>query len=260
MSPRAPKGTAVVEKQAEALTTLAIEYVSPDSIQPNDYNPNRQNEHEFLLLCKSIREDGFTQPVIVGSDGKIVDGEHRWRAAQEVGLTSIPIVRVPMEGAQARIATLRHNRARGSEDLELSVEVLRDLERLGALDWAADSLDLSDKELERLLADIPAPEALAAEEFTDAWVPGVTGQEGSTLPGNADATPNAREAIKAREKRMADAKTAEERSAAARDKSVYSVYLQFADDEADIVRRALGDQPASRLLDLARDWCAANPE
>src|SRR5262245_4862528 len=184
------KGTAQVERAAQQLSTLTVEYVPADSIKPNDYNPNRQNEHEFRLLMKSIQEDGFTQPIIVGQDDVIVDGEHRWRAGKTLGMDTLPIVRVPMQGAQARIATLRHNRARGSEDLELSVEVLRDLERLGALDWAADSLDLSDKELERLLEDIPAPEALAAESFGEAWVPGHDANDPAP-PGTADATENA---------------------------------------------------------------------
>ena len=72
---------------------------------------------------------------------------------------------------QARIATLRHNRARGSEDIELTSEVLRDLENLGALDWAQDSLMMDDLELQRMLEDIPAPEAMGDEEFGTAWIP-----------------------------------------------------------------------------------------
>src|SRR5262245_17951783 len=103
MPPRA-KGQATIEKANARLEQLAIEYVRPADIKPNDYNPNRQNDHEFLLLKRSIQEDGFTQPVIVGKDGVIVDGEHRWSAGQDLGLATIPIVRVPMEGAQARIA------------------------------------------------------------------------------------------------------------------------------------------------------------
>ena len=38
-------------------------------------------DHEFELLLSSIRSDGFTTPVIVLHDGTIVDGFHRWKAA-----------------------------------------------------------------------------------------------------------------------------------------------------------------------------------
>lgn len=253
--PRRQRGQAEVEKRNAALETLTIEYVAPADIAPNDYNPNRQNDHEFALLCKSIQEDGFTQPVLIGSDGNIVDGEHRWRAAQHLGLERIPIVRVPMDAAQARIATLRHNRARGSEDVELSVAVLRDLDALGALDWAADSLDLDDGELRRLLDDVPAPVDLAGEDYSEAWVPDregaiTAGDSGST---NSDATPSALEANRERERRMREATTAEERAAVQRDANVYRVVLSFTGEEAEDVKAVLGDTAAITLLAICRE-------
>ena len=119
-----------------------------------------------------MKEDGFTQPVIVQkSTGEIVDGEHRWRASQALNMEKIPVVYVDMTDEQRRVSTLRHNRARGSEDIQLTAQVMRDLEKLGALDWAQDTLMLSDVEVNRLLEDVPAPESLKNEEFSTAWTP-----------------------------------------------------------------------------------------
>jgi ParB/RepB/Spo0J family partition protein len=252
MPPRR-RGQAVIDKQNRQLERLAIEYVPVASIRPNSYNPNKQTEHEFALLCRSIEEDGFTQPVIVAVDGEtIVDGEHRWRAAQHLGHAEVPIVRVPMEAAQAKIATLRHNRARGNEDIEMATDVLRDLEKLGALDWAADSLDLSDAELQRLLADIPAPEALAGEEFTEAWSPGAPAATGEVAPGiYADATKAGASAARRHEDRLREAKTEQDRAAIQASREVFRLSLVFAGDEAKVVRAGLGDKPADRLL----EWC-----
>ena len=262
------KGQAAVEKKAEALGELRIEYVTLDEIHPNSYNPNRQNEHEFELLCKSIQEDGFTQPVITADcdqdhvcKGIIVDGEHRWRAAHHVGLERIPMVHVPMAAPQARIATLRHNRARGSEDIELATEVLRDLEKLGALDWAADSLDLSDVELQRLLDDIPAPEALARAEFTEAWMPGGNAPPEGFQPVNSEteivgATDAGHDAARIAESRLRQAKSEEERTAIKRDRAVFRLNLVFTGDEGYVVRRALGNAPAATIM----AWCLSSPE
>lgn len=252
MPPRR-RGQAVIEKANQQLDKLMIEYVPVGKIHPNSYNPNRQNEHEFALLCRSIEEDGFTQPVIVAQDGEtIVDGEHRWRAAQHLGMEDIPVVRVPMEATQAKIATLRHNRARGSEDIEMATDVLRDLEKLGALDWAADSLDLSDAELQRLLADIPAPEALAGEEFTEAWSPGAPSATGEVAPGvYADATAAGASAARRHETALREAKTEQERTAIQASRDVFRLSLVFAGDEAKTVRDGLGDRPAERVL----EWC-----
>ena len=83
-----------------------------------------------------MEEDGFTQPIVAaksstpardGSEGfKIVDGEHRWRAANTLGFDEVPVAVVPMSEEQAKIATLRHNRARGSEDVASIADRLAD--------------------------------------------------------------------------------------------------------------------------------------
>jgi ParB/RepB/Spo0J family partition protein len=255
-----PKGKAQIEKKNTTLERLTVEYRPIGDVRPNNYNPNRQSEHEFRLLCRSIEEDGFTQPVIVSRDYTIVDGEHRWRAAQHLGIQEIPVVVVPMDTAQAKIATLRHNRARGSEDLELSVDVLRDLEKLGALDWAADSLDLSDAELNRLLEDVPAPEALATDEFTEAWVPGRDGSntlaevEGGTNTASVVAsTPAALTMAREKEIALRQAKTEQERQTIAQERTIYRIALSFTDEEAVDVKAALGDRPAVIILDMCRE-------
>jgi ParB-like chromosome segregation protein Spo0J len=287
------KGQAVLDKKNQALERLAIEYVPVGSIHPNTYNPNRQTEHEFTMLVRSIAEDGFTQPVLVAQcdqehecEGVIVDGEHRWRAVQALARlrayakaaskslddltdiqwaegmrgelpegTDIAVVKMPMGEAQAKIATLRHNRARGSEDIELATDVLRDLERLGALEWAADSLDLSDSELQRLLEDIPAPEALAGEEFTEAWQPATgtdEGARGQVTPSlYADSTDAGADAARRNHERLAAAKTAQDRQEVLKSKDVFRLSLTFSGEEAEVVRAGLGDRPAVRIL----AWC-----
>jgi len=273
MPPR-HKGAAAVAKKNKSLEKLDITYVNVEDIKANSYNPNRQSEHDFNLLLKSMEEDGFTQPVVavkitaehIEEDPKladryqvgdtvIVDGEHRWRAAAQLGYTSIPLVYAPMTLAQARIATLRHNRARGSEDMELSVEVLRDLQELGAIDWAQDSLMLSDEELNRLIEDVPAPEALAGEEFSGAWEPAKGGPdaEADLSDRRASSTPAAIEAQREAEQRMAQARTEEERQAIRRDLNVYRFALTYADEEAKIVKAIIGHSPAQAILDLCRD-------
>lgn len=245
-----------VKKLNVALEKLEVEYVAIGDIKPNDYNPNRQSDEEFELLLRSIREDGFTQPVVVAEDYTIVDGEHRWRAAASLGMEEIPVVRVPMAAAQARIATLRHNRARGSEDLMLTAAVLRDLEALGALDWAADSLQLSDVEVQRLLEDLPAAEALAGAEFSGAWEPGqgeghfAEGQASATTFGSA--TPEAIAEQRKAEQAVAAATTEEEKAAARRDTNIYRLVLTFGGEEAVVVKAVLGEHPAEALVALCR--------
>ena len=167
----ARKGRKAVAKKAKELKRLEIRYVPIESVKPNEYNPNRESPHEFELLLRSMEEDGFTTPIVALPNGTIVDGEHRWRAAKALGYVEIPVTFVDMDDIQRRVATLRHNRARGSEDVALVAEILRDAESMGALGSVQESLMMTDVEIARLIDDVPAPEALAGEEFGQAWIP-----------------------------------------------------------------------------------------
>lgn len=249
------KGKAQVEKKNKSLEKLTIEYVPIDAIKPNKYNPNRQSEHDFELLTRSMKEDGFTQPVIVQKATKeIVDGEHRWRCATQLGLKEIPIVYVDMPEEQMRIATLRHNRARGNEDVELSAQVLRDLRELGALDWAQDSLMLDDVELQMLIDDVPAPDALADDDFVESWDIGSkeANSDSKLGDGTTSSTPEATERLRDMERQIEEAKTEEDKAKAVKEANVFRLVVIFSDDEADLVRSVLGEAPAVALLELCR--------
>ena len=255
-----------IEKTGESLERLHVEYQPIDSIQPNKYNPNRQDEHTMELLLRSIEDNGFTQPVIINMDNVIVDGEHRWRAAQALGMAEIPIVKVDMSDQQMRIATISHNTARGNHDIELEVQVLRDLESLGALDWAQDSLMISDDEITKLLEDIPAPESLADEDFSTAWEPdklydtkdddflaqSETGTQELDKKHTRSMTQETLIRVREREQQIKQAKTEQDREAAKDDKAFYRLSLVFHGDEAEIVKSVLGKEPAQRIMDLCR--------
>lgn len=218
------------------------------------------------LLLRSIEDNGFTQPVIINMDNVIVDGEHRWRAAQALGMAEIPIVKVDMSDQQMRIATISHNTARGNHDIELEVQVLRDLESLGALDWAQDSLMISDDEITKLLEDIPAPESLADEDFSTAWEPdklydqkdddflaqSETGTQELDKKHTRSMTQETLIRVREREQQIKAAKTEQDREAAKDDKAFYRLSLVFHGDEAEIVKSVLGKEPAQRIVELCR--------
>lgn len=184
---------------------------------------------------------------------------------------TIPGVLTDMTAEQMRIATLRHNRARGSEDYDLAAGVLRDLEQLGALDWAQHSLMLDDVEIQAILADAPAPEVLAADDFSQAWEPDkghveTTDRPASVevaeyqTPGSAGASAMSQAAVEAsrrREERLRTAKTEEERDLARRDtEGLFRLQLMFQGEEADVVRAVLGKEPAQKLLAICRQELA----
>ena len=250
--------------QLEALET---EIVPLDSVVGNSYNPNRMTEEEFDLLCRSIREHGYTQFVLVHKPSReIVDGYHRWLALQKIngekdfkGLyDSFQVVYGPpgLSPEQMRIATLRHNRARGNEDLGLTAAVIRDLQAMGHLDVAQDALQMSDLEIQAMLSDDQSPDLLAGAEFSDTWVPVAGASDEGELSEDASKrsthmTTEARETLIDQEKRMATATTEDERKTIKADTTTFRLSLLFAGEEAVLVRTALGPTPAATVLGWA---------
>ena len=270
------RGRKAVEKFSQKLERLEVDYVGLHDISPNDYNPNRQDDHSFEMLINSMEENGFTQPILVNAENVIVDGEHRWRAAEALNMAEVPIVRVNMTPEQMRIATISHNKARGEHDIELEVQLFRDLEALGALEWATDSLDISDTEIQKLLADIPAPESMMDEEFSTAWEPTDDVREEMRASDNGRGTDNmdlssqqtvsshfkgghvksmtseTLDRVREREDKLKLAKSEQERVKIKEDLKIFRLSLVYHGDEAETVKAVLGDEPAVKVLELCK--------
>lgn len=93
----------------DVLDGEVIDEISLNEIKPNPFQPRRIFDQEKIdELAQSIREHGIFQPIIIKKIKKgyiIVSGERRYRAAQQVGLNTIPsIVRQYEESKVAEIA------------------------------------------------------------------------------------------------------------------------------------------------------------
>ena len=59
-------------------------------IKPYEKNP-RNNNTAVDAVAESIRRFGFRQPIVVDSDGVIVCGHTRWKAAQKLKIDKVPV-------------------------------------------------------------------------------------------------------------------------------------------------------------------------
>jgi ParB family chromosome partitioning protein len=73
-----------------------IRQVSLTSIVPSPLQPRKDFARDVLEeLIESIRQHGIIQPLVVrdvGGRHELIAGERRWRAAQEAGLTQVPVI------------------------------------------------------------------------------------------------------------------------------------------------------------------------
>jgi ParB-like chromosome segregation protein Spo0J len=107
-------------------------WVHPDALTPNPWNPNRMDDFMFRKEIESIKAFGFVVPIVVRSvpSGlEIIDGEHRWRAAQQLKLERIPIWDLGrISDVDAKQLTIVLNETRGQPDKDKLAALIRDLQ------------------------------------------------------------------------------------------------------------------------------------
>lgn len=156
-----------------------IKKIPIDKIEANSYNPNSVAPPEMKLLYQSIKEDGYTMPIvcyyIADKDVyEIVDGYHRYTTMKlhkdiyerENGCLPVSIIDKPITDRMA--STIRHNRARGSHDIGLMVNIVAELEDSGMSDaWIMKKIGMDADELLRLKQISGLASLFADEEFTE---------------------------------------------------------------------------------------------
>lgn len=154
-----------------------------EKVKPNDYNPNAVAPPEYELLYDSIREDGYTMPIVCYRDeGKdeyiIVDGFHRYRImldhddirAREGGMLPVTVIDKPIDCRMA--STIRHNRARGSHNVDLMSNIIAELHELGRSDtWISKHLGMDEDEILRLKQITGLAALFKDVRFGRAWEP-----------------------------------------------------------------------------------------
>ena len=152
-----------------------------ERVKANDYNPNAVAPPEMALLEISIWEDGYTQPVVTYYDSEndcyiVVDGFHRYLTLKnskrimdrEKGM--LPVVVIDKELGDRMASTIRHNRARGSHNIELMSNIVAELVEMGKGDrWICQHIGMSADELLRLKQITGVAALFANRSFSDSW-------------------------------------------------------------------------------------------
>lgn len=129
--------------------------VSPAELAVDGDNPNEQSSEMFGLLVENIRKRGWIGNAIVAdSDGLIADGEHRWRAAQEVGLAEVPVKFYDLSDAERRLWRQELNKISGEHDTKRDALEYDQLLDAGKSDEVDALVNAADEDLDELLAEI----------------------------------------------------------------------------------------------------------
>lgn len=157
-----------------------IEWRDVDTLQANDWNPNRVFTEEFKLLIRNILVYGWIQPVLINPNGIIIDGFHRTGISRDVPEVrekyggKVPCVVMDIPDDKAMILTVRMNRAKGTHGGAPMSEIVRTLINDYGYDanMLREELGMTSREVDLLFSNsLWKEKRLGDMAYSKAWVP-----------------------------------------------------------------------------------------
>ncbi len=161
---------------------MKIEMWPLDRVRPYEHNP-RNNDGAVDAVAASIKEFGFSQPIVVDSDSVIIVGHTRLKAAQKLGLDRVPVVVAShLTPDQVRAYRIADNKTAEIADWNYDLLPI-ELSALQEANYDLGLLGFSSEELSKLMDagvnegltdpdDVPAPPDEAITKPGDLWLLG----------------------------------------------------------------------------------------
>lgn len=140
-----------------SIADYKIKWIAPDDLTPYDRNARTHSNAQVKQIAASIRQFGFTNPVLVSDDGGIIAGHGRVEAAKLLSMTEVPTICLAhLSETERRAYILADNKLaeRAGWDDELLALELRDLSDL-AFDLDLTGFELA--EVDMLISSLDAP-------------------------------------------------------------------------------------------------------
>lgn len=136
----------------------AIEMLNVDALRPAENNMRSHSKPQVKKLADSIKEFGFTNPILIDADNEVIAGHGRLEAAKRLKLTEVPCIRLahltPEQKRAYLIADNRLGEIGGEWDEAALKRELAALQQVDGLDLGLIGFDA--KELDRMLASLDA--------------------------------------------------------------------------------------------------------
>src|SRR5579863_8294891 len=144
---------------------IQIERWPIERLIPRANNPRTHSREQVARIAASIREFGFTNPILVGADDDIIAGHARLLAAEKLGMKDVPVIVLRhLSPAQRRALVIADNQlalaGAGWDEEMLRIE----LAILHEEDYPLDLVGFDDIELQRLLEAQDAAPGLVDED------------------------------------------------------------------------------------------------
>lgn len=115
---------------------LKIEYLKTDALAAYVNNAKEHPAEQVEQIKRSIEEFGFNDPIAIWKDNVIIEGHGRYIAATELGLDTVPVIRLDtLTDEQRRAYMLAHNKLTMNSDFNMDLLAL-ELENITDIDMS----------------------------------------------------------------------------------------------------------------------------
>jgi DNA modification methylase len=168
------------------MDNLSIDYIEPGLLKPNARNARTHSAKQIAQIAASIAEFGFTVPILIDADNKVIAGHGRLKAAVKLGMTRVPTVRLDhLTPEQLRAYAIADNQLAlnagwDTEMLQLELGELQALDldfdlTLTGFDWPEIDMfinPVADAGGPDPFDEAPEPEEVAVTRPGDIWAVG----------------------------------------------------------------------------------------
>ena len=164
------------------MNDIKVENWPLDRLIPYAKNP-RKNDEVVDQMCAAIEEFSFRIPIIAKSDGTVIDGHLRLKAAKKLGLCTVPVVLADdLTDTQIKAFRLLVNQSANWADWDEEL-LAQEIQNLDALDFDLNLLGFDEKALDALLEpvaddgntdedDVPEENEKVISKSGDLWLLG----------------------------------------------------------------------------------------
>lgn len=110
------------------MSSMKIEHIAISELKAAEYNPRTISHDMLAKLKKGLERYGFVEPLVINADNTVIGGHQRLKAAQELGLETVPCHRVNLPKQDEKALNLALNKLSGDWDLTKLSVILAEFE------------------------------------------------------------------------------------------------------------------------------------
>ena len=145
------------------MSDLKIDYKDINEIKPYDKNPRLHSDVQITQIINSIKEFGFTVPILLDEDNNIIAGHGRLEASKKLQLKQVPTITLNnLSENQKKAYVIADNKItlNSSWDIDL---LWKEVQELNLAEFNLDILGFDNSEL------LPMIDENAVADFSDEW-------------------------------------------------------------------------------------------